>query len=107
MFGVLPVPLPGRGAAAGMTGMIASAAGSRFSFLALVMAVFMVGYAVQVADGLTLRAPALAVSSADQSATGRHGGSGSVGSRYLAPRCAGLCKIAMGITMGYLLVLML
>jgi hypothetical protein len=107
MFGVLPAPLPGRGAAVGMTGMTATAAGSRLSFLALVMALFMVGYVVRVADGLTLHAPVLAASSAGQSATGRHGGCGAAGSRYLAPRCAALCKIAMGITMGYMLVLML
>ena len=26
---------------------------------------------------------------------------------YLAPRCAAICKITMGITMGYMLILML
>jgi hypothetical protein len=26
---------------------------------------------------------------------------------YLAPRCAACCKIAMGVTMGYLLIMML
>jgi hypothetical protein len=99
--------LPGRGAAAGMTGLTASAAGSRFSFLALVMALFMAGYVVRVADGLTLHGPALAVSSAGHYAAARHRRCGQAGSRYLAPRCAALCKIAMGITMGYMLVLML
>ncbi len=29
------------------------------------------------------------------------------GRPHLAPRCAALCKIAMGITMGYMLILML
>jgi hypothetical protein len=29
------------------------------------------------------------------------------GRLYLAPRCAALCKIAMGLTMGYMLILML
>jgi len=29
------------------------------------------------------------------------------GSLYLAPRCATLCKIAMGFTMGYMLILVL
>ena len=103
MFGVLPAPLPGRGAAVGMAGMTPPAAESRFSFLALIMALFMVGYVVRVADGLTLHAPALAVSSAGQRTPASHGG-------YhpdLAPRCAALCKIAMGITMGYMLILML
>jgi hypothetical protein len=141
MFGVLPAALPGRGAAVSMAGMAASAAGSRFSFLALAMALFMVGYVVRVADGLTLRTPALAFSSASQRAASQnaashgaagpgtatqstvgqstvgqnaasgHGGCGPAGSRLglpcLAPRCAALCKIAMGITMGYMLVLML
>jgi hypothetical protein len=32
---------------------------------------------------------------------------GGHGRPYLAPRCAALCKIAMGITMGYMLILML
>ena len=26
---------------------------------------------------------------------------------YLAPKCAALCKIAMGLTMGYMLIVML
>ena len=99
--------LPGRGAAVGMTGLTASAAGPRFSFLALVMALFMAGYVVRVADGLTLHGPALAVSSAGQYAAARQRRCGPAGSRYLAPRCAALCKIAMGITMGFMLVLML
>jgi hypothetical protein len=34
-------------------------------------------------------------------------GSGAGTGQYLAPRCAALCKIAMGITMGYVLILML
>ncbi len=54
MFLVLP-PLTGRAAAAGMAGvagMGASAAGSRYSFLALVMGLFMVGYVARVADRL-------------------------------------------------------
>ena len=50
-----------------MAQMTASAAGSRFSFLALVMALFMVGYVVRVADGLTPGTPALAFSRTSQS----------------------------------------
>jgi hypothetical protein len=34
-------------------------------------------------------------------------GGTSPGRPYLAPRCAAMCKIAMGITMGYMLILML
>ena len=103
MLGVLPAPLPGSGATVGMAGMTTAEAGSRFSFLALAMALFMVGYVVRVADGLTLHAPALAVSSAGQRPPASQGGC----FRYLAPRCAALCKIAMGITMSYMLILLL
>ena len=79
------------GGAAGIAAMTAS--GSRFSVLALVLALCMFGHVVRVADRLPLRAPALA---------GSRPGSGA-----LAPRCAALCKIAMGLTIGYMLILML
>jgi hypothetical protein len=116
MFVLLPPSLARRGAAAGMAAMTASAPASRLSFLALLLAVFMFGYVVQVADRLTVRLPALAVRSAGPAPAGAPaGGSSSPGGRratgpaspYLAPRCAALCKIAMGITMGYMLILML
>jgi hypothetical protein len=97
MFLVLPPSLAGRSAAAGMAGMSTSATESRFSFLALIMALFMFGYAVRVADRLTARIPALAALPASRGPA----------VAYLAPRCAALCKIAMGITMGYMLILML
>ena len=103
MFLVLP-PLTGRAAAAGMAGvagMGASAAGSRYSFLALVMGLFMVGYVARVAD----RLPSARVSKSDAS---QEPASPRAAARpYLAPRCAALCKIAMGLTMTYMLVLML
>lgn len=67
--------------------MTGSPNGSRFSFLALLMALFLLGYVVWLGDRLTAR-----------TAPGRP---------HLAPRCAALCKIAMGITMGYMLILML
>jgi hypothetical protein len=114
-------PLAARAATVGM----AAPAPSRFSVLALLMALFMVAYVVRVADHLPLRtpapAPALAMvpatppmitpaasnafatpvtpAPADHvSATARP---------HLAPRCAALCKIAMGLTMAYMLVQML
>jgi hypothetical protein len=101
-------PLTARAAAAGMAGL----APSRFSVLALLMALFMVGYVVRVADRLPLRTPAPVVTPAPNTfappvtlapvthvlATARP---------HLAPRCAALCKIAMGLTMAYMLVLML
>jgi Domain of unknown function (DUF5134) len=90
MFVALPPSLVGR-AAHGMAAMTAS--GSRFSVLPLVLALCMFGYVVRVADRLPLRAPAPA--------------GAPPGSASLAPRCAALCKIAMGLTMGYMLILML
>jgi hypothetical protein len=127
------VAVAAKGAAGGMGGM--SATGSRFSFLALVLALFMFGYVVRVGDRLTARTPALAVAvpavavasgpqepgalmtatgpeSAGAASPGGCVGAGprtpvSQGTSYLAPRCAAMCKIAMGITMGYMLILML
>lgn len=88
-------PLTARAAAAGMAGL----APSRFSVLALLMALFMVGYVVRVADRLPLPAPASGPAPAGRVAT--------TARPHLAPRCAALCKIAMGLTMAYMLVLML
>jgi Domain of unknown function (DUF5134) len=130
MYLAIPaVAVAAKGATGGMGGM--SATGSRFSFLALVLAVFLLGWAVWVGDRLTVRAPALAVavpagavpaargpeeSGALMTATrpepagaASPGGCAGVGqgSSYLAPRCAAMCKIAMGITMGYMLILLL
>jgi hypothetical protein len=47
-----------------------------------------------------------AVSSVSSVSSAGCGGEGKLGG-YLAPRCAAMCKVAMGITMGYMLVLML
>ena len=113
-----------KGAAGGMGGMPAT--GARFSVLALVLALFMFGYVARVGDRLTVRAPVLAgavpaasrpeASGALMTATGPEPaaaaspggcGGGSHGRPYLAPRCAAMCKIAMGITMGYVLIMML
>jgi hypothetical protein len=108
-------PLTARPAAVGMAGP----APSRFSVLALLMALFMVAYVVRVADRLPLRTPALAPTPALPAtpalaatpallATPAPAGHLTTTVRpYLAPRCAALCKIAMGLTMAYMLVLML
>jgi Domain of unknown function (DUF5134) len=119
-------PLTARAAAAGMVGL----APSRFSVLALLMALFMVGYVVRVADRLPLRTPALALAAAPApalapaipapmatpapldipapaSAPAPAGRVTPTARPYLAPRCAALCKIAMGLTMAYMLILML
>lgn len=71
------------------------------AFLALLPSVFLLAWVVQMADRLIVRVPALS------DAPG--GGSGNPGrpSTPLAPRCAVLCSMAMGITMGYMLITML
>ena len=53
------VAVAAKGAAGGMGAMDAGRA--RFSVLALVLALFMLGYVVRVSDRLTARAPALAL----------------------------------------------
>jgi hypothetical protein len=100
--------------------MTMTATESRFSFLTLPLAVYLFGYVVWLGDRVTLHAPALAL--ATPPATARASASASAGSGpgygsgspspeparpYLAPRCAAICKITMGITMGYMLILML
>ena len=52
------VAVAAKGAAGGMGTMAGT--GARFSFLALVLALFMLGYVAWVGDRLTARAPALA-----------------------------------------------
>ena len=111
-------PLTARAAVTGMTALTPS----RFSVLALLMALFMVGYVVRVADRLPLRTPALAMVPADPAPMAAFtppdlsappdtlapvGNVPAIARPYLAPRCAALCKIAMGLTMAYMLVLML
>jgi hypothetical protein len=82
---------------AGAGSMAASATASRFSVLALAMALFMFGHVVRVGDQLT----------PPRSAAGRAPVAGHACPPHLAPWYAALCKIMMGITMGYTLVLML
>ena len=107
-------PLTARAAAASMAGP----APSRFSVLTLLMALFMVAYVVRVADRLPLRSPALAPAPAISApaplavpapadAPALVGHLATPARPFLAPRCAALCKIAMGLTMAYMLVLML
>lgn len=135
LFAAIPVLSSASGGSgmSGMSGMgpAVSAIESRFSLLAFALALFMFGWAVWVVDRLrvgTAAVPAAAVPGGDgprdpgTSMTasgpvadgpeprgaaragcaddGRPGG-------YLAPRCAAMCKVAMGVTMGYMLILML
>jgi hypothetical protein len=111
MFLILPASAAVEGTARGMT---MTATESRFSFLTLPLAVYLFGYVVWLGDRVTLHAPALALATAPASAEsgprpGYGGGSPSPepAHPYLAPRCAAICKITMGITMGYMLILML
>jgi hypothetical protein len=109
MFLILPASAAVEGTARGMT---MTATESRFSFLTLPLALFLFGYVVWLGDRVTLHAPALALATAPASAGPRPGyGSGSGSPEpahpYLAPRCTAICKITMGITMGYMLILML
>jgi len=93
---------------------------SRFSFLTLPLALYLLGYVVWLGDRVTLHtpAPALALATAPASASASAGSGPGPGygsdtpspepaRPYLAPRCAAICKITMGITMGYMLILML
>jgi Domain of unknown function (DUF5134) len=102
MFLILP-------ASAAARGMSMTATESRFSFLTLPLALFLFGYVVWLGDRVALHAPALAIA-APGGDTRRAIGSGpgfAATQSYLAPRCATICKITMGITMGYMLILML
>jgi len=85
-------------AATGMSGMSAvTGTAARFAPLTLLLALFMVGYVMWLGNNLTALAPATATGTAT---TG-------TATAYLAPRCAACCKIAMGTTMGYMLIMML
>jgi Domain of unknown function (DUF5134) len=113
MFLILPASAAVAATSGGMGGMALTATESRFSFLTLPLALYLLGYVVWLGDRVTLHAPVPALALAAAPAGGGSG-SGSPGSPgpeparpYLAPRCAAICKITMGITMGYMLILML
>ncbi len=88
-----------------------SAGTIRFPFLAFVFALALLGYVVWVTD----RLPALAPVSALRQAGGGPGAwpgaaphpRGAPLSPPLSPRLAACCEIVMGITMGYMLIMML
>ncbi len=101
MLAVLPDSwpgLPGRAMAMpGMGGGQASAGGS-LAALAVILALFMIGYVLWTADQLTALVRTTAA---------RAGAAHRPGGAALAPRLAACYKIAMGLTMGYMLILML
>jgi len=87
----------GATAATGMSGMSAvTGTAARFAPLTLLLALFMVGYVMWLGNNLTALAPARTTGTIT-----------TTGTAYLAPRCAACCKIAMGTTMGYMLIMML
>ncbi len=103
LYMLLAAPGPGPagpGTGMSMPGMTASpgAAGS-LPALALVLALFMLGYVVWTADRLTSEARAK-TATANRSPVG-------ASVPMLAPRLAESYKIAMGMAMGYMLILML
>ena len=106
MFLILPAAA---GAATSSVSRTMTATESRFSFLTLPLAVYLFGYVVWLGDRVTLHVPALAIAApAGDTRPAIGSGSGFVATQsYLAPRCAAICKITMGITMGYMLILML
>ena len=108
MFLILPASAAVEGTARGVA---MTATESRFSFLTLPLAVFLFGYVVWLGDRVTLHVPALAIAAPAgdiRPAIGSGSGAGFAATQsYLAPRCAAICKITMGITMGYMLILML
>lgn len=107
MFLILPASAAASAATSGMS-MTMTATESTFSFLTLPLALYMFGYVVWLGDRVTLPAPAPA-SAGSGSGPGYGSGSPSPESArpYLAPHCAAICKMTMGITMGYMLILML
>jgi hypothetical protein len=111
----------GSSGSSGMAGMAGGAA--HFPTLALLLALGLFGYVIWTADRLTSLAPVAALATAgapvpDLVPAG--GGAASGGtmmggaastparpSRPLSPRLAACCEIAMGVTMGYMLIMML
>ena len=133
LYMLLPVhgPRPAHGGPGmAMPGMGASAGPGSFPALAVVLALFMLGYIVWTTDRLTTLARAKTTATGPGSNPGhqppaavrrlRHGGATShrqppprtrhhdpAGRPMLAPKLAACGKIAMSITMGYMLILML
>jgi len=109
------------GAGMAMAGMGASAGPGGFPALAVVLALFMLGYIVWTTDRLAALARARATPPPAQTAAPPHGADGAVGTPagastghpnqaggpMLAPTLAACGKLAMSITMGYMLILML
>jgi hypothetical protein len=103
--------LPATAAAAtagGGMGTALTGAAAGFSPLTLLLAVFMVGYVMWLGNNLSALTPATATATGTTTTmtTGTMT-TGTARTAYLAPRCAACCKIAMGVTMGYMLIMLL
>jgi hypothetical protein len=96
-------PLGGR-AAMTMPGMGGTAGG--LPVLAVMLALFMLGYVFWTADRLTSLARAGSGGGDKPAQSAGLRGAAAPGARFLGPGLAGCSKIAMGITMGYMLILM-
>jgi Domain of unknown function (DUF5134) len=95
------------------SGMVMGTAGSRMSIVPLLLAGFMIGYVVLLADRFTsvatntLARNTVAANTLAANTVAANTGGSIACAGILAPRCATMCKMAMGITMAYLLILML
>jgi Domain of unknown function (DUF5134) len=104
MFALPATTVAGAATAGGGMGGMGTArtgAAAGFSPLTLLLAAFMIGYVMWLGNNLTALAPATATGNTTTMATG------TARTGYLAPRCAACCKIAMGVTMGYMLIMLL
>ncbi len=90
----LPATAAGMSSMGTLTGTVA-----RFSPLTLLLALFMIGYVMWLGNNLAAHAPAPVATGTGTTTTAR--------TAYLAPRSAACCKIAMGVTMGYMLIMVL
>jgi hypothetical protein len=111
LYMLLPLHgLPARGGApVAMAGMGTSAGPAGFPALAIVLALFMLGYIVWTTDRLTALARARAGGDRDSlpSAPALADAPPAAAPAVLAPKLAACGKLAMGITMSYMLILML
>jgi Domain of unknown function (DUF5134) len=90
---------PGGTGGGAMPSLAGSASGARYPVLALLFALFLIGYVAWLGDRLTSMTPAPALAAAP--APG-----GAIGP-VLAPRASTCCRMAMGLAMGYMLVTMM
>jgi hypothetical protein len=106
MFALPATAAATAGVGMGGMGTALTGAAAGFSPLTLLLAVFMVGYVMWLANNLSALAPATAGGTTTIT-TGNTSTTSTARTGYLAPRCAACCKIAMGVTMGYMLIMML